>query len=129
MLTATRTVILVGLLALCACSSSGAKSIPNECDASCQSNVAAADGKTLPDGVVFDYDTSKCSDWNLEPDVVRYSLAVDIASRLGAGDDPHFQVVDGMKKALNVVCKSYTDEVVREAAALIVKADPQWPDA
>lgn len=109
-------------------SSSGGGSPSSGCDAQCQSDLAEADGTSLPPGPAFDLDTSRCALWNKEPSVVTLRLTEEYAKLLGSAH-PSFALEHSFQKAITVSCQSYTEDTVKSVAKTLVAADSSWPDA
>jgi hypothetical protein len=113
--------LALGLLVGC---SSSPKADPSGfgCDANCQSEIAEADGQTAPPGPPFDYDTSRCSQWNAEPSSIRTEIAWNVAKKYGANN--YIALGDELKKAITVTCKSYTHNRVAHVVTILIRIAP-----
>lgn len=98
------------------------------CDRQCQENLAEADGTSLPAGPAFDIDTSRCSLWNQEPNVVRYYLAGVYAERMGA-KNPGFTLQHSVEQGIDAACAGYTGDTVKSVVTTLVSVDESWPSA
>lgn len=101
------------------CASSGESGYVDDCDAQCQRELVAADGERLPGGQVFDADTSRCSLWNEEPEVIRFRFTSLYPQRYGAGANPGFHFEQQLQKAITVSCQSYTGYRVRRVVQIV----------
>lgn len=124
---------LVGVLLLMSgclvgCASSGKSGDVNACDAQCQRDLVAADGQRLPDGQVFNADTSRCFLWNEEPAIIRLRFTDLYAERYGAGANPDVQFEQQLQKAITVSCQSYTGYRVHRVVQIVHNLTAHtWP--